>query len=170
MRYFLKNSLLTALLLCFFGAAQAQNNIQQQARAMGEMLMKKDYLHFVNYTYPKLLAEMGGKEKMAASIQHQMEQMEQNDNHILGLEYGTPTSVIKQKDELQCTIPQMMTLKVGQGKIIAKSTLIAISQDKGAHWFFVDAGDRDMATIRASLPNISKLITLPAPEPPKFVQ
>lgn len=170
MYFSFRSLLLSALLIFVCNTIQAQNDIQQQANAMGEALLKKDYLNFVVFTYPKLLKEMGGKEKMAASIQQQMEQMEQKGTQVIGLKYGTPSSIIKQKDELQCTIPQTMTLKVKEGKIMAQSTLIAISQDKGAHWFFVDAGERDMATIRASLPNVSKLLTLPTPEPPKFVQ
>lgn len=167
---YIKKFFVSSVLMLSFVAVHAQNNIQQQATDMGKALIRRDYLSYVNFTHPKLLKEMGGKEKMAASIRQQMEQMEQKGTQVLDLKYGTPSSIVKQKDEFQCTIPQMMTLKIQQGKIMAKSTLIAISQDKGEHWFFVDAGDRDLATLRASLPNISKLLTLPTPEPPKFIQ
>lgn len=150
--------------------AQENNNVKQQATEMGNALLKKDYISFVEFAYPKIVRQMGGKEKMAGSIQQQMEGIEKGGSHIVALDYGDPSTIIKEKKELQCTIPQTMTLRISGGRVLSKTTIIAISQDNGEHWYFIDAGERDLATVRISLPNISKRLTLPAPAAPQFIK
>ncbi|HRO41432.1 MAG TPA: hypothetical protein PL009_01265 [Flavipsychrobacter sp.] len=164
MRYLLTSIL---MLLCF--AATAQSTIKEQAEKMGAALIGKDYKTFVTFTHPTIIKEMGGTEKMAAAIEKQMKGMEQT-AQILSISYDEPSSVVKEGNELQCTVPQTMILKTPQGKILTKSTLIGISTNGGAHWYFVDAGERDINAVKASLPNVSRKLELPTPVPPQFIQ
>jgi hypothetical protein len=161
--------MITLIALLFSVSAFAQPNVKQQAEQMGRALMQKDYSTFVTFTYPAILQEMGGAEKMAAAIEKQMKGMEQT-AQIVSISYGEPSAIIVEGKELQCTLPQQMTLKTPQGNILSKSTLIALSQDEGQHWYFVDAGERDIAAVRTSLPNVSRKLVLPKPEPPQFVR
>jgi hypothetical protein len=160
------------LLCCLLGfqlQLTAQSNVKTQAEKMGQALVSKNYVDFTRYTYPKILKEMGGTEKMAATIRSQMENMEKTGVKILSLSYGEPSEIIKEKKEWQCTVPQIMTLKINSGKIISKTTLIAISQDEGKQWYFVDAGERDLETVRITLPNLSKKLVLPPMEMPQMI-
>ena len=152
--------------LTSYGQAEA---VKQQAEQMGNALLKKDYKTFVTFSYPAILKQMGGADQMAANIQQQMSTMEGQGAKVVGLTYGTPSPFVKAGSELQCTIPQEMVVQMAQGKIASKSTLIAISPDQGKRWYFVDAGERDLATIRKSLSNISKSLVIPKPEPPKML-
>jgi hypothetical protein len=157
--------------LCFvLTPSWAQNSqIRRQAEEMGEALLRKDYVAFTRFTYPKILKEMGGSPKLAASIEKQMKEMENQGVKILSLSYGVPSSVVKHHGEWQCTLPREMILTTSQGRILAKSTLIAISVDQGNNWYFIDPGERDLKTIRLSLPKLSQLIFLPSPEAPEFL-
>jgi hypothetical protein len=158
------------VLVLFCSAASAQGDITAQATWMGNALMTKDYQTFVNYTYPAIMKQMGGRDKMAEAIKKQMQGIEEAGSKIIALSYKNPTTPITAGKELQCTITQEMSLQVKGGKVLAASTLIAISKDNGAHWYFVDAGDRDISAVRASMPNISKSLTLPPPQPPRLLQ
>jgi len=160
--------ILTTTLLVFSIIATAQQTVKQSAEQMGAALRNKDYKTFVTFTYPTILEEMGGAEKMATAIEKQMKGMEQT-AEILSINYGEPSSTVKEGSELQCTIPQTMLLKTPQGKIMTESTLIAFSKDGGKNWYFVDAGERDINAVKAALPNVSRKLVLPQHAPPKFI-
>lgn len=170
MRIFLSFLLLASVACIAPHGAQAQGEIKKQAREMGEALIAKNYLKFTNYTYPQILKEMGGREKMAESIKKQMEGMEKTGVQITSLEYGTPSEIIKENKEWQCTIPQVMKIKTKDGIIQATGTLIAVSKDNGGQWYFVDTGERDLEAVRISLPNISKKLVLPPAAPPQMIR
>ncbi|MBS1740268.1 MAG: hypothetical protein JST88_06975 [Bacteroidetes bacterium] len=161
--------LFTSLLLIFSTLSFAQNKVKEQAKQMANALLQKDYASYINYTYPSIVKEMGGREKMISAIENQMKSMEPT-AQILSIDFGQPSSVIQEREELQCTIPQQMVLQTPQGKVQTQSTLIGISKDEGNHWYFVDIGDRDLNAVRTSLPNISRKLILPKPEPPQFVK
>ena len=157
------------LLISTVTFAQQPAVIKKQAEQMGNALLQRDYKTFVTFTYPTVVKEMGGAEKMAGSIRKQMEDMQKSAT-ILSITYGQPSTVISEGKELQCTVPQEMIIKTAQGKIKSTSTLLAFSSDKGEHWHFVDAGDRDIATVRTTLPNASKKLVIPKPVPPQFLK
>ena len=48
--------------------------------------------------------------------------------------------------ELQCTLPQTIVMKVPNGKLVTKSTLIDVSKDMGRKWFFIDCLGRNIKT------------------------
>lgn len=157
------------LLISTVSFGQQADIIRKQAEQMGNALLQKDYKTFVTFTYPPIVKQMGGADKMAGSIHKQMEEMQRSAT-IQSITYGQPSAVISEGQELQCTVPQEMIIKTQQGKIKTVSTLLAFSRDKGAHWYFVDAGDRNIATIRTSLPNASKKLVIPKPVPPQFLK
>ncbi len=164
-------ALLVVLLLSSLQPAFAQNNnIKKQAEQMGAALLAQDYLGFVEFTYPKVLEQMGGKQKMATSIAQQMKGMQDGGILLESISYDPPATPIKEGKELQTTITQKMVLKLQQGRILAKSTIIAISPDNGNRWYFVDAGERDNATVRQTLPNISKSLVIPKPSQPEMLK
>jgi hypothetical protein len=63
-----------------------------------------------------------------------------------------------------------MLVQLSAGKVASSTTLIALSADEGNRWYFVDAGERDLATVRKSLPNVSKALKIVKPGPPKLVK
>jgi hypothetical protein len=161
----------TLILISFCTNVFAQSAaIKKQAEQMGAALVKKDYNTFVSFSYPLIQEQMGGKEKMSASIEQQMQGMEKGGIKIVSISYDEPSDPVKAGKELQCTITQKMVMQLHQGKILAKGTLIGISQDQGKKWYFVDAGERDIETVRQSLPNISKALKLPKPEQPQMLK
>lgn len=153
-------SLLVAL-TCMFSISFAQETILTDADRMAKALIESDYNTFLNYTYPKILKDMGGRKKMQETIKKQMDDLSLQGVKILSITYGEPNVIIKEKDELQTTLLQEMTFDTKEGKIQTKSSIIAISTNNGNSWYFVDPGERDLETVRLSLPNLSKKLVLP---------
>jgi hypothetical protein len=52
--------------------------------------------------------------------------------------------------------------------ITIESTLIAVSEDKGAHWYFVDTNIYRGDKIKTSLPDLSTELLIPPMKQPKI--
>ena len=158
-------------LITAFNLGQAQeNNIKTQAEMMGKALLDKDYAAYVGYTYPAIAQQTGGIEKLTASIKQQMELLSNQGVKVISIKYGEPSVIIKEKDELQSVILQTMVFTSKEGNIETETGIIAISKDNGKHWYFIDPGEKDLETVRHTLPNISKKLVLPESKPVKVLK
>jgi len=157
----------TIFILVCTAAFSQEINIRRDAETMGKALVDKDYANYVNFTYPKILKDMGGKEKMIVTIKKQMDDVNAQGAHIVSISFDKPSVIVKEKNELQATVPQTVIFETANGKMEARNTLIAISADDGVHWYFIDPGERDLETVRITLPNLSKKLILAPSEPIK---
>lgn len=142
--------------------------IKEQAKRMGEYMIKKDFKSFANYTYPKVIELMGGEESMIHIMEEGTKEMDKNGSYFIAVTIGNPSTVIVNGAELQCTLPQVIEMKVLNGILLVKSTLIAISPDKGKNWYFLDTSDKDIQAMKKILPNLSELLYLPPSQEPVF--
>jgi hypothetical protein len=57
-------------------------------------------------------------------------------------------------------------MKVPEGRIVSKATLIAISNNNGKKWYFVDTAGKDFQTMRKTFPNLNEGLIIPEKERP----
>jgi hypothetical protein len=141
-------------------------NIKEQADKMGQSLLKKDYKGFAVYTYPKILAMMGGEDKMIEFLEKSAKEMAAEKMSISKVTFGEPSSIITNGKELQGTIPQTIELKMPDGRLVSTSTLIFISTDNGKKWYFLDTSGKDIQTMRKTFSNLSEHLVIPKKEEP----
>jgi hypothetical protein len=142
-------------------------NLKQQADKMGNAFLKGDYKTFAKYTYNKIVEMMGETNNMVEVLTKTAANLKAQGMSFSSIIFGEPSTIVKSGNELQCTIPQHTEIKLSAGgRIVATSTLIAISTDNGKNWTFIDTSNKDMATLRKTLPNLSSGITIPPPQPP----
>ncbi len=146
------------------------NTIKEQAAKMGQFLLKKDYKSFCKYTYPEIIEMMGGKKKMIKELEKTLAEMLSKGSYFLNVSFGEPSKIITIGKELQCTVPQTLELKVLNGKLIIKSTLIAITINNGKKWYFVDTSSIDIQTLKRVLPNLSEELIIPKKTQPTFYE
>ena len=89
-----------------------------------------------------------------------------NDMKLKGMSFTNitfdePSKIVKSGKELQATIAQHTEIKLSQGRLVSTSTLIAVSVDNGVNWTFIDTFNKDMATLRKAMPNLSDVLTIP---------
>ena len=142
--------------------------MQEQANTMGQAFLKGDYQTFAKYTYPALLRAMGGASRMAATLTQTINDMQAKGMSFNSVVVDSPTKIVKSSNELQCTLQQHTTVKLPNGRAVATSTLIAISEDNGQNWFFVDTSNKDASAMRKALPNLSTAIIIPPQQKPVF--
>ncbi len=136
---------------------------------MARAVLDKDLDKLVVYMPPKLVADAGGKEKMMVTRDTLNKYMKQFGAEIKKVTIGNPGKIISFKNQLQSTLPQMTELKFMASTITIESTLIAISEDKGLHWYFVDTSIYRDEKLKTSLPNLSPELVIPPMKPPKIV-
>jgi len=162
---------LSIILIAAF-SAYAQNtpeqNLLNQANDMGEKFITKDYKGFLKYTHPATVKTMGGDKKMLAEVTKSFQEFERDGIKILGITFGTPAKILTVNKELQCTLPQSIEMRIPTGKVTAISTLLAISEDQGKNWFFLDTGSNDLMTMQMLLPQLSDELVIPPPSDPIF--
>ena len=138
-----------------------------QGTEMEQALLHKNYATFVDFTYPKVVAIVGGPQKMIALMQ------ESNpSSKILNIMIGDPGDIITAGSELQVTVPTRISMEVTgtkkTGKLITDSTLIAVSTDQGKNWTFIDTSGKNINTLKSVLPNLSTELVIPPMSEPTF--
>jgi len=66
-------------------------------------------------------------------------------------------------------VPQTTEVKFMASKVILESTLIAISEDNGLHWYFVDTTIYHGDKLKSSLPDLSPELVIPPLKQPKIL-
>jgi len=95
--------------------------------------------------------------------------MKQFGAEIKRVTIGDPGKIINYKNQLQATLPQTTEVKFMASKVIIESTLIAISEDKGLHWYFIDTSIYHGDKLKSSLPDLSPELIIPPLKQPKIV-
>jgi hypothetical protein len=142
--------------------------VESQANLMAQAFLKGDYQTFARYTYPAILNAMGGEGSMITVLTNSSNNMKMQGMFFSGITFDAPTKIVTIGSEMQCTLQQHTTIKLDKGRAVATSTLIAISNDGGKDWLFVDTTDKDAVSMRQVIPNLSKAIIIPLQQKPIF--
>ena len=159
----------------FVAFSNAQSNVNQlaltqsvaaQANQMASLYKGGDYKGYVKFVHPTIVKDAGGESKMVELLNKQNEQIKNKGILINSIVFNPPSEIVKNKNELQCTISQHTELKPAKGRVITYTTLIAISIDNGKSWKFIDTSNKDIKEVRTVFPNLSDKITLPPKQKP----
>ena len=141
--------------------------IKDSAQAIADGMVKGDHGPLGDVTHPKIIALMGGREKMLAEVKSQMEQLAKDGYTIVSYTLETPTEYQGTAPDLAVIVPQKMRMKFTKGFITQSAFLLAVSDDSGATWKFVDGAQLTPEMVRAILPPALHQIKLPKVEAPK---
>lgn len=153
----MKKHLLIILLLVVTAInsfAQQSAQIKAAAQVMGKATINSDYKTVVKYTHPKLLAVVGGSEKMLSLIKQSLEQVKSQGVKIESVTMGEPSKVVTIGSGLYSTLLQTVVVKMKDQKVSNTSTILANSTDKGKNWTFVDAGGMSDDQLKQLFPEV----------------
>jgi hypothetical protein len=165
--------LIGLFLACSNSQAQTSNatqsrQIKQQAEKMGQLFVKGDFKAFIKFTYPKLVELMGGEQAAIGLFTKSLKDMEADGVTLKSITIGEPSAVINYNNELQCIVPEILEMKVPNGRLVSESSLVGVSTDGGKSWYFIDASGKDIKTMNGALPNLSTDLVLPLHGKPVF--
>ncbi len=155
---------LSLLWICFIGlnlSAQTDNeNLNTQLENMRSAFMEKDFAIVADYTYPKVLEMMGGKENMIEVSAASIAKMESQNFIVKSISYEKPSEFLKHNGDLQCAITQIMVMSTPNGNVQNKTVLIAISKDEGENWVFLDTSGMPRASVEDFYENLHPELNL----------
>ena len=143
--------------------------IKAAAISMGNALVKKNSDQFLSYMHPSMIKLAGGKEKLSVISDSALKVFEQFGGKVSRITYGNPAEIIPYKKTLQSVISQTTTLSSFIGDAELSSSLIAISNDYGKSWTFIDTNMFGIKEIKAAMPDISPALVIPKSAAPKIV-
>lgn len=149
--------------------AQPLVKIKQTAQLIGDATIKGDYVTVLNYTYPKAIALAGGRDTLLGTMKRVFAELSTQGIAFKSVEIGTPGDIIEAGGKSFSLIPQTLVMKMNGGTITAKSSTLAISSDKGAHWFFVGSGSMKDEALYALFPELKDKMMFPKFGQPIFV-
>jgi hypothetical protein len=134
--------------------------LEAQAKEISDAFVRKDFQRLMELTYPKLIQMAGGKGKFMKGVAEETKQQEAQGFKILS---STPTDVIqflKVSGSLYAVMPTTLRANMRGDLFESYGCMIGISNDKGEHWTFIDAGRQG---VRDFFPNVvDKLSLCPA--------
>jgi hypothetical protein len=135
--------------------------IRTQAQACADAMLKGDLETFANFTHPKLIELMGGRQKFIDAIKLGNAEMKAQKSAITGFNTGAPEGVVKGGNDLFAVVPMTLTVTQRDTKISHEGYLVAVSSDGGTKWTFITGDER--AKLKEILPNLPEELKLPAP-------
>jgi hypothetical protein len=142
--------------------------IQQEARKCAKALLNSDYEGTVAYTHKRVVAGMGGKEAMIASLKRATAEMRSQGISIEDVTIGESHKPQKVGSWLVALVPFRILMTVPGGGLDLDSHLLGISEDDGKKWVFIDVGPLTKAQLAQAFPELAGKIELPAKKTPLF--
>lgn len=164
--------LFAALLISLCSYAQNEEvlftTMLEQANSMGKKFIDQDYAGFLKYSHPRTIEVLGGEQTATVKFTQQMKEIGDEGITFISINYGTPSKIIRVANELQSTLPQIIEMHVPGGIVTATTTLLAISQNDGKNWSFLDTANYNHYDMKLLLPNLSDEIIIPERTDPAF--
>ena len=146
--------------------------IRKLAAENSAALTSANYARLVDLTYPKLVEIVGGRDKMIETLRRGTEDLKAQGSAILGAEVSEPKKVITVGNSQFAIVPMAVRVKVPRGILRSNGYLIAVSENRGKTWTFIDgaglhktsAGERE--ALEQIVPSFPAELSLPLWEPP----
>jgi hypothetical protein len=166
--------ILTAFALCgqLASADPQTERIRELAADNSAALTSGNYARLVELTYPKVVEMIGGRDKMIETLRRGSEDMKAHGSAILGAEVSEPKEVVTAGDKQFAIVPMTVRVQVPDGTLRSKGFLIAVSEDRGKTWTFVDGAGlvrepgKEKEKLAQILPDFPPQLSLPAREQP----
>jgi hypothetical protein len=165
---------LTAVALCgqLASADPQTERIRGLAAENSAALTSGNYPRLVELTYPKVVEMVGGRDKMIETLRRGSEDMKAHGSAILGAEVTEPKEVVTAGDKQFAIVPMTARVQVPDGTLRSKGFLIAVSEDRGKTWTFIDGAGlvrepgKEKEKLAQILPDFPPQLSLPAREQP----
>jgi hypothetical protein len=163
-------SSLMCLIIIFNASVNGQHasSIKTAALDMGNALAQKNSPKFIGYMHPVMVELAGGEKQLRLISDSALKVFEQFGGRVSKITFGNPGEVVKHKKMLQSVIPQTISLTSFMGDVELSTSLIAISEDDGGKWKFIDTNLFSVKEIKSAMPDLSPALVIPKSAPPKI--
>lgn len=164
-----KYILIIAIVLFSTNAVLSQNTasaIKQRAMKMAVALSNFKLDEYVTYLHPSLVNAQGGTDKIKQSQDSINKYQKMFGVKISKILIGEVSKIETFNKQKQATFPMTTTILTPMGEMNTKSTVVAISDDNGKNWFFIDGMFYNSKRINDKLPKLSPNVIIAPTEKP----
>lgn len=137
--------------------------VKAEVKKMVDATVAGKYEIVMDLTHPKILDEMGGKEKAEKTVRAAMEKIKAQGIRFEGKQIDKPT-VVNSKGSYYSVTSYTMIVSGSGKKVTVKSALVGVSTDEGKTWKFINQDVGGEAKIRQILPNMPRDLIIPKQE------
>jgi len=144
-------------------------NVRHLAESMVNATISGDYAKVVDNTYDAVVKELGGREAAIKVAADAMQQLKDEHFEIKSYFVGTPEGLHSEHGVTFTIVPTRMEMQAPDAHIVARGYLLALSEDAGKTWKFVDGSGLADTTFRDHvLPKLPADLTLPELQKPEI--
>jgi len=148
---------------------QEIGTVRRLAESMVNATMSGDYARVVDNTYEPVVKELGGRDAAIKVASDAMQQLKDEHFEIKSYFVGTPEGLHSDQGVTFTIVPTRMEMQAPDAHIVARGYLLALSEDAGKTWKFVDgSGLADAAFRDHVLPKLPADFTLPELQKPEI--
>ncbi len=144
------------------------SSIKAQAEESSRAYLSDDYGKLADYTYPRVIELMGGRERMIAFVKKSTDDMKAEGITFISHEVTAPTKVEIIGKQKFAILPVTLQLKAPGGRIVQNSFMIGISDDGGNRWTFIDGAGVDAEKMKILIPSAAGKLVIPERQQPVF--
>ncbi|QHS56216.1 hypothetical protein GWR56_11970 [Mucilaginibacter sp. 14171R-50] len=168
MSFFNKLYCILLFIIPFAGVAQDTALLKRQADRLAKATFKGDYKTVIDLTYPKLVELSGGRETMQKLMIERIDGLKKQGVMQFNGSVGSPGPFYNAGTQIHCLLPETITLQMFNGHYVTQSYLLAISDDKGKSWTFIDVGNMPGEVLHKLLPDYNDELVIPSSGKPMF--
>ncbi len=158
--------LLSSTLVC--AAEDSAANIRAAFDRAAQAVVAGDAEAILNSTYSGLLEQVGGRDAMRSMLIKNLTDLEKRGMAVVSTEIVSISEPLQAGDELHAIVRAKRILKAPGGRQIQDTFMIAVSDDEGQNWTFVDGPQLTPKHIEALFPDFNEALELPETVPPVF--
>jgi len=151
------------LLSCLLSisSVRGQGSISESAQEFVDAYVKSEFVKVASMTHPDLVDMNGGEQFVIDDLK-----AERISSSAEGLIYNSaevkePLKILQHNNELQAIIPIEYTMQLIDKEYINKTYLLAVSDDEGKTYKYVNLMQFDDASLGEFISNLSPEITIP---------
>ena len=167
---FIKTTGYLLLLVAISFTARAQDTVllKKQAMAFARASFNNDHKTVLDLTYPGLIALSGGRDTLEKLITERIESLKKQGIISFNGSVVSPGPFYKAGSQIHCLIPEIIVMKMFNGRYVTRSYLLAVSDNNGKSWTFMDVGKMPGPVLHKLLPNFNDELLIPTPGKPMF--
>lgn len=143
-------------------------SLKKQAEELGQATVGGDFAKVLDLTYPTIVEQAGGKDKMIASMKIDVAQMKYEGFDLEAMTVGEIKQIATIENQIFALVPITMKIKSPSGKMLGESSIVGISNDNGANWKFINGIDQ--AGFKKAFPKAAEKIRIPEEQTPKPIE
>ena len=166
--------LVFALLVAVMRARASADNmeaiIKTQAEEWAKAVLTGDFEGTVRFTPARVVAFMGGKKAMLATLKRTDAEMKAAGLTIEKATVDVPEKAQRVGAWLTSQVTTLMVARTRGGHVTQYGALLGISEDEGKTWVFLSLENKTEAQLAKDFPELAGKITLPAIRKPVFTK